>query len=129
MPHHTDTQDNSCGHCYDIHPLQSQYAKVAAFGRHLKRSDAAFGHATSFVVSLVLVLNRVNAVAATTILVLHVDVIGHRVPRQSCFMFLRVPQGSSEVWGAARPPNKEKMVGGGGKHKYFASGEKLCGVG
>ena len=34
-------------------------------------------------------LNRVNVVAVTTILVLHVGVIGHHVPRQSCFMFPR----------------------------------------
>ena len=37
--------------------------------------------ATSFVVSFVLSSNRVNIVAVTTILVLHVRVIGHHVPR------------------------------------------------
>ena len=51
--------------------------KVAAVGRHHKRGGAASGRATSFVVSFVLALNRVNIVAVTTILVLHVGVIGH----------------------------------------------------
>ena len=46
--------------------------KVAAFGRHHKRSGAAFGRAISFVVSVVLALNSVNIVAVTTILALHV---------------------------------------------------------
>ena len=55
--------------------------KVTAFGRHHKRGDAAFGRATSSVVSFVLALNRVNVVVVTTILVLHVGVIGHHVPR------------------------------------------------
>ena len=86
---------------------------------------------TSFVVSFVLALNRVNVVAVTTILVLHVGVIGHHVPCRYDFMFprrsyharlrargvrgalpprrgvwggLRPPQGSRGVWGAARPP-------------------------
>ena len=88
----TEMQDKYCGDCYDIYRIQSKYTKVAACGRHHKRGDAAFGRATSFVVSFVLALNRVNVVAVTTILVLHVGVIGHRVPRQSCFMFLGPPQ-------------------------------------
>ena len=57
----TDMQDKYCGDCYDIYHIQSQHTKVAAFGR-----------ATSFVVSFVSALNTVNIVAATTILVLHV---------------------------------------------------------
>ena len=57
----TDMQGKYCGDCYDIYSIQSQYTKVAAFGR-----------ATSFVVSFVLALNRVNIVAVTTILALHV---------------------------------------------------------
>ena len=69
----TDMQDKYCGGCYDNYPIQSQYTKVAACGRHHKRGDAAFGRFTSFVVSFVLALNRVNIVAVTTILVLHVD--------------------------------------------------------
>ena len=36
------------------------------------KGGAAVGRATSFVVSFVLALNRVNIVAVTTILVLHV---------------------------------------------------------
>ena len=86
MSNHTDMQDKYCGDCYDIHPIQSQYTKVAACGRHHKRGDAAFGRATSFVVSFVLALNRVNVVAVTTILVLHVGVIGHHVPCHYDFM-------------------------------------------
>ena len=69
MSNHTDMQDKYCGHCYDIHPIQSQYTKVAACGRHHKRGDAAFGRATSFVVSFVLPLNKVNIVEVTTITV------------------------------------------------------------
>ena len=90
-----------------------------------------YGRGTSSVVSFVLALNRVSVVAVTTILVLHVGVIGHHVPRHYHFMFprrsyharfrasrvqgalprgrgvwggLRPPQGSRGVWGAARPP-------------------------
>ena len=70
--------------------------------------------ATSFVVSFVLALNNVNVIAVTTILVLHVNVIGQHVPRKSCCMFphdqcagglgaLRQPQGSREVWRAPSP--------------------------
>ena len=103
---------------------------MAAVGRHHKRGAAASGRDTSFVVSFVLALNRVNVVAVTTILVLHVGVIGHHVPCHYDFMFprrsyharlrargvwgalppvrgvgdgLRDPQGSRGVW-AARPP-------------------------
>ena len=67
----TDMQDKYCGDCYDIYLIQSQYTKVAAVGRHHKRGVAAFGCATSFVVSFVLALNKVK-IAVTTILVLHV---------------------------------------------------------
>ena len=59
--------------CYDIYLIQSEYRKVATFGRHHKRNGAAFGRATSFVVSFVLALNKVDIVAVTTILVLHVS--------------------------------------------------------
>ena len=79
----------------------------------------------------ILAWNRVNVVAVTTILVLHVGVIGHHVPCHYDFMFprrsyhvrlrargvwgalppgrgvwggLHPPQGRSGVWGAARPP-------------------------
>ena len=55
--------------------------KVAAFGRHHKRGGAAFGRATSFVVSFVVVVNRVNIVAVNTILVLHLGKTGRSVGR------------------------------------------------
>ena len=71
MSNHTDMQDKYCGHCYDIHPIQSQYTKVAAVGRQHKIGGAAFGGATSFMVSF----------ALATILVSHVGVIEHHVPR------------------------------------------------
>ena len=86
MSNHIDMQDKYCGHCYDIHPIQSPYE-----GNH-KRCGAAEGRVTSFVVATsfvgaaagrhvcILTLNRVNIVAITTILVLHVAVICH-VPR------------------------------------------------
>ena len=49
-------QDKYCGDCYDIYRIQSEYTS----------------RATSFVVPFVLALNRVNIVADTTILALHV---------------------------------------------------------
>ena len=57
-----------------------------------KKLAAAKGRATSFVVAdngrhlCILALNRVNVVAVTTILVLHVGVIGHHVPCHYDFM-------------------------------------------
>ena len=80
-----------------------------------------YGRGTSSVVSFVLALNRVNVVAVTTILVLHVGVIGHHVPCHYDFMFTRrsyharlrarvvrgpLPPGRGVwgVWEAARPP-------------------------
>ena len=48
----TDIQNKYCGTCYDIYLIQSQYTKVT--------------------VSFVLALNKVNIIAVTTILVLHV---------------------------------------------------------
>ena len=74
-------QDKYCVDCYNIYSIQSHYK-----GNH-KRGGAAEGRATSFVVAAagrhlcILALNRVNIVAVTTILVLHVGVIGHYVPR------------------------------------------------
>ena len=65
-------QDEYCGDCYDIYIIQSQYK-----GNH-KRGGAAEGRVTSFVVAAegrhlcILALNKVNIVAVTTILVLHV---------------------------------------------------------
>ena len=79
MCNHTDMQDKYCDHCYDIHPIQSQYTKVAAVGRQHKRGG-------SFVVSFVLALHRVNVVAVTTMLVVHVGGIGHHVPCHYDFM-------------------------------------------
>ena len=45
MSNHTDVQDKYCGHCYDFHPVQSQYKE------NYKRGGAAKGRATSFVVA------------------------------------------------------------------------------
>ena len=78
MSNHTDMQDKYCGDCYDIHPILSQHTKVAAVGRQHKRIGAAFGRATSFLVSVV---SAVNIVSVTTILALYVGVIEHHVPR------------------------------------------------
>ena len=86
MSNHTDMHDKYFGHCHDIHPIRSQYK-----GNH-KRGGAAEGQATSFVVTAngrylcILALNRVNVVAVTTILVLHVGVIGQHIPRHYDFM-------------------------------------------
>ena len=68
ISNHTDIYDYYCGDCYDIRPIQSQYTKEAPVGRHHKRGGAAFGCATSFVVSFVSALNRVNIAAITTII-------------------------------------------------------------
>ena len=88
-PTFTDMQDKYCGDCYDMYLIQSENTKMAAFGRQHKRGGVAFGGATSFVVAFVLALNRVNVVAVTTILVLHVGVIGHHIPCHYDFMFPR----------------------------------------
>ena len=48
-----------------------------------------YGCATSFVVSFVLAVNRMNVVAVTTILVVHVGVIEQHVPCHYDFMFPR----------------------------------------
>ena len=61
-----------------IFTLFKATTKVAACGRHHKRGGAAFGRATSFVVSFVVALNRVNIVAVNTILVLYVGKPGRR---------------------------------------------------
>ena len=78
MSNHADMQDKYCAHSNDIHPIQSQYTKVAAVGRHHKRGAAASGRGTSFVVSFISALNRVNIVAVNAILVLHVGTTGWR---------------------------------------------------
>ena len=68
----TDMQDKYSGNRYDIYLIQCQYK-----GNH-KRGGAAEGRVTSFVVAAagrhlcILALNKVNIVAVTTILVLHV---------------------------------------------------------
>ena len=67
-----DMQDKYCGNCYNLYIIQSQYTKVAACGRHHQRAGAAFGRAISFVAFFVVALNRVNIVAVTIVLVLHV---------------------------------------------------------
>ena len=60
-----------------------------------KEVPRARGRGTSFVAAAngrhlcILALNRVNVVAVTTILVLHVGVIGHQVPCHYYFMFPR----------------------------------------
>ena len=75
MSNHTDMQDKSCGDCYDTHPIQSNYTRTHA------RAGAAEGRATAAGLLCILALNRVNIVAVTTILDLHVGVIVHHVPR------------------------------------------------
>ena len=71
-PNITDMQGKYCGDCYDIYPIQPHYK-----GNH-KAGGAAEGRATFFVVAAedrhlrVLALNRINIVAVTTILALHV---------------------------------------------------------
>ena len=55
--------------------------KVAAVGRHHKRGGAASGRATSFVVSFVVAMNRVDVVALNTIFVLRLSKTGRTVGR------------------------------------------------
>ena len=61
----TDMQGKYCGDCYDI-----PYSKPIYEGGGLRPPSQ--GRATSFVVSFVLALNRVNIIAVTTILAKHV---------------------------------------------------------
>ena len=94
------TCKTSIGDCYDIYPIQSQYK-----GNH-KTGGAAEGRVTSFVVAAagrhlcILALKKVNIVAVTTILVLHVGngrskhVIGHHVSRHSVSHRKHLPQNS-----------------------------------
>ena len=60
-------QEQYCGNCYDIYLIQSQYTKVAAFGRYHKRSGAASGRATSLVLSFGEAMNLVNVAAVNTV--------------------------------------------------------------
>ena len=55
--------------------------KVAAVGRHYKRGAAAPGQETSFVVSFVVAMNRVDVVALNTIFVLRLSKTGRTVGR------------------------------------------------
>ena len=55
----------------------------------LFKANIQWRRPTSFVVSFVLALNSVNIVAFTTILVLHVGVMGQYFPRHLGFMFSR----------------------------------------
>ena len=72
-------QDKYCGDRYDIYRIQSRYTKVAAFGRHHKRGGAAFGRATSFVVSFVCALNGASILALSTIYDLRLSKTGRTV--------------------------------------------------
>ena len=128
ISNHTDMYDNYCADCYDIHPIQSQYTKVAAVGRHHKRGAAAFGRGTSFVVSFVLALNRVNVVEMTfgvdgpKIRLTRVDHVpchyDFMFPRRSYHARLRargvrvaLPPGRG-VWGSLRHPRAAGGFGG-----------------
>ena len=55
------------------------HTKVAAFGRHHKRGAAAFGRATSFVVSFVCALTRASILALSTICDLRLSKTGRTV--------------------------------------------------
>ena len=87
-----------------------------------KEVPRPYGRATSFAVSFVLALNRVNVVDVTLILVLHVG--GHHVPCHYDFMFPRRAyhvraQGGS---GGPCPP-------GGGSGGAFAPPREAGGLG
>ena len=98
-----------------------------------------YGRGTSSVVSFVMALNRVNVVAVTTILVLHVGVIGHHVPCRYDFMFpsrsyharLRARGGpwrlapQAKAGGAFGPPRAAKRGLGGGAPPNVWSGKKV----
>ena len=72
---------------------------------------------TSSMVSCVLALDRVNVVAVTTILVLHVGVVGHHVPCHYDFMFPRrsyhARLRARAVWEALPPGGRPGGFGGG----------------
>ena len=76
LSNHNDCKTSVvAGDCYDIHLIQRQYKDGVLRPPPQKRWRGLF------VVSFAAVLNRVNILAITTILVLHVGVIGHHVPR------------------------------------------------
>ena len=87
-----------------------------------------------------LAVNTMNVVAVTTILVLHVGVIGHHVPCRYDFMFPRrsyharlrargvrgaLPPRAGGLGGPSAPPGKQGGLGGGTppnggpQNKYF----------
>ena len=77
----TDMEDKYYGDCHGSYLIQSQYKGDR------KRGGATTSIVTSSVAAAkgrrlcTFALNRVNIVAVATILVLHVGVIGHHVPR------------------------------------------------
>lgn len=91
---------------------------MAASGRHYNTGGADVGRAISFVASLVLVMNDLNILAVTTVLVLHVgscwsEHVWLHVPRYSCFMILRRLY-NARGWGvggrwAPRPQGTKKL--------------------
>ena len=74
MSNHTDMQDIMV--TATIFTLFTAITKVAAFARHQKKWRGIRPRHL-FYGFLVVVLNRVNVGAITTMLVLHVSVIGH----------------------------------------------------
>ena len=116
MSIHTDMRDKYCGH-WTFTLFEANIQRWRPLAATTKEVPRPYGRGTSFVVSFVLALNRVNVVAVTTILVLHVGLIGHHVPCHYDFMFPRrsyhahlrarevreaLPPGRG-VWGRLRP--------------------------
>ena len=87
MSNHTDMQDKYIGHSNDIHIIQDKTQRRRTLAATTKEVPRPYGRGPSFVVSFALALNSVDVVAVTTVLVLHVGVIGHHVPCRSDFMF------------------------------------------
>ena len=75
---------------------------MLACGRRNKRSGAAFGRATPFVVSFVMALKGINIVAVNAILVLHAGKAGRRTVGRTPLR-LRAPSSPGlHVWTDAR---------------------------
>lgn len=113
MIKYDDVQDKYCGGGSDIHSVQSHVHKYKGGGHwppsQKSKSWRGLRPRHLFCVFLCNGFERVNVASITTILVLHVCVIGQHVPRQLGFMFprrairLRVfadmeGQGSLAVW-------------------------------
>ena len=80
MSNNTDMQDKYCGDCYGIHLSKATTKETTKEVARPKAAPPLLWWRPE-AAPLVVALDRVNAIAVTTILVLRVCVIGLHVPR------------------------------------------------